>query len=613
MTIENVKLVVSVIIVAINENFLRKPALFLCSTVIAILNLVFLSGCELATSDFSFRTIDDTEISVSSRFKLRSENQLDREEGVGRTEISLKHGIMETAMFELSKPILLSPSQTLTLTVRSDLTAFVIDLYGLDSVNTFSKLAIVGGTGIIKYQVDVEQDLYLQAFQLRAQSTSTEGALELISVGVTPRSKELVVRNGILHTGSGFFFRTEARFDGQSLWPVDLELLPWQFPPTVTRELEESELFWVVFMELKNTFAAKDRQLKITFSANNVSKTILVTLYQGQQRIHFHGGDVGFRPTGISLKQVGIDTVFTGLVEVKLEGFSSAQRIADLQAVKADLDTILSIGPKYWRRDEFELYEWNGVRTAQNKPIIVFDTIDYATQSRMFRRLAFYVEKKGYRGRILDDIALHNLRGYNAHDYAATDLSRFFTIAEEQIFALTSEEIILRTVAVKHGVIEPDQTGGWRAIDGAILSVSQESNPFLRRQLLRHEILHGLYFTHPSYQEAVTQLWYSLSTDEQLFWILLLDAVGYDTDHLSLVVNEFQAYLLQQDDLYINQFIEMWEARLQGSHPGHKQTIEKAAGNMLRWIEMHRQMDSVLLDSTEVVSSMLTFLRVADD
>ena len=140
---------------------------------------------------------------------------------------------------------------------------------------------------------------------------------------------------------------------------------------------------------------------------------------------------------------------------------------------------------------------------AAAAPLLIFDTADYATQSRLFRRLAFFVEKRGFRGRLLTDEDLAGRRGYNAHDYAAPDLARFFTLAQHEGVVLNEAELLLRDVAVMHGIVQPDPGGGWRAGAGAILSISQASSPLLRDLLLRHEALHGLYFTHARYRESV--------------------------------------------------------------------------------------------------------------
>ena len=203
----------AVVVASVPDNIIMRNSVgFSGSLIVAGLLMVIMVGCKATTSDFSFMAVDESEISVFSRARSRAETSIAREAGVGRMEISLKHGITATAIFELSKPTLLSPSQTLMVTVRSQLRAFVIDLYDSDSdsVVTLSRLVTVSGSGIIEYQVNVEKNLNLQAFQLRAHLTSTEGSLELIAVAVTPPSRELMVKNGILHVGSGFVFRTDA-------------------------------------------------------------------------------------------------------------------------------------------------------------------------------------------------------------------------------------------------------------------------------------------------------------------------------------------------------------------------------------------------------------------
>ena len=296
-----------------------------------------------------------------------------------------------------------------------------------------------------------------------------------------------------------------------------------------------------------------------------------------------------------------------------MEHLPPARPPAELVALPADFSTPLRLGPAQWRRPEFELYAWNGVRVQQGAPVLVFDTADYATQARFFRRLAFYVEKRGYRGRLLSDGELQGLRGYNAHDYAAPDLARFFSAAQAAGLALTDEELLLRTVAVTHGIIEPDPAGGWRAGAGAILSIAQSSGRELRRLLLRHEALHGLYFTHTAYQEAARELWQELDAGERLYWHLLLDAVGYDIEYEWLVVNEFQAYLLQQDVARVANLITLWAGRLRSRHPHHERAINAVAADGERWRALQRRMAAALAATTGVRSGTLTLLRAAGD
>ena len=168
-------------------------------------------------------------------------------------------------------------------------------------------------------------------------------------------------------------------------------------------------------------------------------------------------------------------------------------------------------------------------------------------------------------------------------------------------------------MAVTHGIIEPDPAGGWRAGAGAILSIAQSSGRELRRLLLRHEALHGLYFTHTAYQEAARELWQELDAGERLYWHLLLDAVGYDIEYEWLVVNEFQAYLLQQDVARVANLITLWAGRLRSRHPHHERAINAVAADGERWRALQRRMAAALAATTGVRSGTLTLLRAAGD
>ena len=393
---------------------------------------------------------------------------------------------------------------------------------------------------------------------------------------------------------------------------MDLELAAWHYPEGAGRDANRA-LQWLLVVGLQNAAAADYRELRIVVEAVDARRTFLVTLRSGRQLLHLHGAEVGFRPRRLVLQQVDPGTPHTGLVTAAVEPLPPALPAAELVALPADFSTPLRLDPARWRRPEFELYAWNGMRVHQGAPVLVFDTADYATQARFFRRLAFYVEKRGYRGRLLGDGELQGLRGYNAHDYAAPDLARFFSAAQAAGLALNDEELLLRAVALTHGIIEPDPAGGWRAGAGAILSISQSSGGALRRLLLWHEALHGLYFTHPDYQEAARELWQELNAGERLYWHLLLDAVGYDIEYEWLVVNEFQAYLLQQDVARVTNLLTLWAGRLRARHPQHARAIDAVAADAERWRALHRRMAAALAATTGVRSAALTLLRVAGD
>ena len=579
---------------------------------VAVLAAAGTACSVLGAPELPFTTADGEVVKLRAERRPPAQAAAAREAGVAVTAIAPQHGVPATARFKLATPVLLRPGEALALEVSSDLEEFAVDLYDAGGSVARSEQVRVGGGGELRYRLAIERSLELGGLQLHAPPGASAGLLELRAAGVTRRDRALVVRAGTLYAGSGFVPRGAARFDGTALWPVDLELAPWHYPEDAGPD-GSGGLQWLLVVGLHNAAAADHRELRLIVEATDARRTLLVTLRSGRQVLHLHGAEIGFRPRRLLLQQVDPGTPHTGLVTIAVEPLPPARPAAELVALPADFSMPLRLDRAEWRRPEFELYAWNGVRVHQGAPVLVFDTADYATQARFFRRLAFYVEKRGYRGRLLGDAELQGLRGYNAHDYAAPDLARFFNAAQAAGLALTDEELLLRAVALTHGIIEPDPAGGWRAGAGAILSISQSSGGALRRLLLRHEALHGLYFTHPAYQEAARELWQELSAGERRYWHLLLDAVGYDTEYEWLVVNEFQAYLLQQDVAHVTNLFTLWAGRLRSRHPQHARAIDAVAADAERWRGLHRRMAAALAATTGVRSATLTLLRVAGD
>ena len=211
-------------------------------------------------------------------------------------------------------------------------------------------------------------------------------------------------------------------------------------------------------------------------------------------------------------------------------------------ALPVDLGTLFRYEPESWRRSDFELFSW-----TLYPEVLILDSANYDVQARFFRRLAFYVEKTGFRGTLLTDEQLRGRHGYNAHNYNADGLARFFDEARATGIALNDEELLLREVLVANGIIESSDDG-FVAGRGGILAVSQESRmiPTLRDLLLSHEAYHGVYYSEPEYVRQIDALWDSLDDEQQRYWRLLLAGLQYDVDDGYLLRNEYHAYLLQQ-------------------------------------------------------------------
>jgi hypothetical protein len=222
-------------------------------------------------------------------------------------------------------------------------------------------------------------------------------------------------------------------------------------------------------------------------------------------------------------------------------GGGAAAGAAVVAPIPADLATILSGYPRSaWRHADFEVFAW-----AAYPRVLVFDTADYATQARLFRRLAFFVEKRGFRGRLLRDAELAGRHGWNAHNYRPEGLAPFFTEAERQGLALNEEEQTLREILLANGIIRRVEDG-YAPGDGGVLSISQSSYPLLRELLITHEAFHGVFYEENAFRDGVQDVWQGLNDAERDYWRGLLGYMTYDPTDEYLMVNEFQAYLMQQ-------------------------------------------------------------------
>ena len=197
-----------------------------------------------------------------------------------------------------------------------------------------------------------------------------------------------------------------------------------------------------------------------------------------------------------------------------------------------------------WRREDFEVFSWE-----QFPNILFFDTKNYNIQDLMFKRMAFFVEKAGYAGKLVADSVMKNQHGFNAHDYRAESLANFFELARVNNFPLNEYEILLRDILIGHGIINVRNDGSYSAGLGALVSISQESSNYLRWKFIAHEGLHCIYFTNSDFRAAVSDV-YSQCDRTSLEFLLkyfsVTPSLNYDINDTYLIENEFMAYLLQQ-------------------------------------------------------------------
>lgn len=212
--------------------------------------------------------------------------------------------------------------------------------------------------------------------------------------------------------------------------------------------------------------------------------------------------------------------------------------------IKVDPGLIMNWPINNWRGNDFELYEWD-----RFDGVLIMDISTYAVQDDFFKRLAFFVEKAGYRGKLMKDEDIKALHGYNAHDYRAESLGEFFEKVRETGFQLNERELLLREILIKNGVIEETAEGKIVPGKGAVISISQESTPGLRRTFVAHEGWHGIYFVDDEFRNAVASVYYTLDSNTLRYlkrYFQVTPSLNYDIRDDYLMKNEFMAYMLQR-------------------------------------------------------------------
>ena len=254
------------------------------------------------------------------------------------------------------------------------------------------------------------------------------------------------------------------------------------------------------------------------------------------ETFYFHPPFLGFPPETIEVRGLPAEA---GLLLRSLPRRDWEKGAPSFDPIPTDL-RLLAEGLPVWRRPDFEVFSWNLF-----PEILLFDTRDYGVQNRLFHRLAFFTEKKGFRGSLQPDGVIQDRHGWNAHNYSAEGLAAFFEAARRASFPLNEMEVWLGEYLLSRGVLKKN-ADAFAPGRGGVLGVSRESSPAHRRLLLTHEIFHGIYYELPGYRRLVENTWDRLPPEQKEFWKLFLSWMQYDVTDPGLLVNEFQAYLLQQ-------------------------------------------------------------------
>ena len=253
---------------------------------------------------------------------------------------------------------------------------------------------------------------------------------------------------------------------------------------------------------------------------------------------------------------------------------AAAQPAQTQQAAPASQQALLPPQPPAPHIADARLAEIDGLRHSgtaiyrliENPRILLIDFPTLAEQGRAMNCLAALIEKSGTpHDRVLSPeemaVAVPNPETYHfAHDYAATSLARFFSLAEAETQPLNAQERDLLALLVGAHVIERAASGYVAAKpEMAVVTLVQPESvgapagetvdAALRDTMLHHEVSHGEFFTNPAYRTHCERFWRERLTDaERTVFRKFLSGYGYDPADETLMINEMQAYLMHTPD-----------------------------------------------------------------
>lgn len=223
-----------------------------------------------------------------------------------------------------------------------------------------------------------------------------------------------------------------------------------------------------------------------------------------------------------------------------------------------DLGSALKYPEEQWRFADFEYFNW-----LNCEDVLLFIFKDLDTQARFFKRLAFFVEKRGYKGKVYNDLQLEGKHGWSAHDYRSSSLAEFFNKAAKEKIVLKKEEQALKDILLANNVLTLDTDGSLLLVEGkSIISVANSLSFPEKKKLLAHEAFHGLYFSNSNFRSEVENYFSnSLSEEQKTYFRKVFDFLTYESKDEYLMMNEFQAYILQQPysevDFYFKESIAL--------------------------------------------------------
>ncbi len=517
----------------------RPPLLVFACAALAI------AGCASRFESFPFVLSDGTAIAIRES------------PGVGKeAEGLLSPGASggSSPVYRLTRPAAVSgPSEALALLYSSSLDNCLLTVYASDK--EVLKTVSIPSTGAYSYRILVPLPPGGSLWGFALSTTAPGGSLKLLGAGTAPRAMGFSIKGN------------EVTLDGSILIrSADPESLRMRLSDGAQSSMAGGS--WTLNARFPASAAAETIQAVFSAPGSAVrTRSFTLSADAGARSFVFPAGSIGFVPQEVSFRV--LESAAAAQAQAQPVESVIIGSIPEGRPIPADPGLVLRYNSGAWRNTDFEFFSW-----TRFPGVLVFDTRSYAVQDDLFKRLAFFVEKPGYAGTIPNPAELSGKHGWNAHDYKAEDLARFFDVAEKNGIPLTPGETDLLRIILAEGMLQKTASG-YAGEDGAVLSVSRESGDDLRRLLLAHECSHGVFFSLSEFRDECAKAWSALSDVERRTWLLFLESNTYDVSNDYLVINEFQSYLFQQPREKVADYQALILGRLKAKFPGQSALLDR--------------------------------------
>lgn len=177
---------------------------------------------------------------------------------------------------------------------------------------------------------------------------------------------------------------------------------------------------------------------------------------------------------------------------------------------------------------------------------------DRGAQAAALTRLSLFLEDAALRGVVASTLPTGKRGGaaaYSGHNCRLIDAARFFDAA---VSSLSPAEEALRTLLCSARLLTRTASGNHAAQPTAsVLALPRGLPRAEASSTLLHEAMHGLFYASPSFAAAVARFWRDAMSEQQRdTWRSFLAGLGYDASDEELSINELQAYMATESELF---------------------------------------------------------------